>query len=243
MYPLSADNVLMAPRLAAVVVAALLLAVPAAASPIDSNWDTVAGVSFHPFTTDEVNADCVAWSDPSGITTRNCDPVNIVFPNQTLAQVQYRLRVVGWTVVVDGAVQRLHFGAAMNWAPTDLQMEQAQTATDRYHTRLWQVGPDVVGNVHHDAGSPHYLDLPWDTSESYLAGLLCSSWCQHVPLPHQQAIQNGPTWRGLANDGVATVIPLNPPPPPAAPAPAPTPTAAPAPKRPHHKKHKKQASN
>jgi hypothetical protein len=60
-----------------------------------------------------------------------------------------------------------------------------------------------------------------------------------VQLPHQQAIQNGPTWRGLANDGVATVIPLNPPPP-AAPAPAPTPKPAHHTK---HKKHKKQASS
>jgi hypothetical protein len=51
-------------------------------------------------------------------------------------------------------------------------------------------------------------------SEAFLAAPLCSSWCEHVPLPHQQAIQGGPLWRGLANDGVATVIPLAPPPPP-----------------------------
>lgn len=202
---------------AAALVAALVFAAAGAASPIDAGWDTVAGVSFHPFTTDEANQSCVAWSDPSGITTRNCDPVNVVFPGQTLAQVQYRLQLVGWSVV-DAAVQRLHFGDAMNWPAPGLQMAQAQNATDRYHVRLWQVGPDVVGNVHHDAGSPHVVDQAWDTSEAYLAGELCSTWCEHARLPHQQAIQGGPTWRGLANDGVATVIPVGPPPP--APAPA-----------------------
>ncbi|MES1248333.1 MAG: hypothetical protein ABUS54_11755 [Actinomycetota bacterium] len=227
----------MAPRLAAVVVAALVLAAPAAASPIDSSWDTVAGVSFHPFTTEENNLDCVPWVDPSGVTTRNCDPVNVVFPDQTIAQVQYRLQVAGW-VAVEGAGQRLHFGDAMNWPNNDLQMAENQTDTDRYHVRLWQVGPDVIGAVHHDAGSPHHLDLPWETSEAHLAGELCSTWCQHVALPHQQAIQNGATWRGFANDGVATVIPLNPPPPPPA-----TTTPAPTPAPVHHRKHKKKRSS
>jgi hypothetical protein len=217
----------------AALAAALAFAAGAGATPIDASWDTVAGVSFHPFTTDENNPDCVPWSDPSGITTRNCDPVNIVFPDQTLAQVQYRLQLAGW-VVVDGAVQRLHFGDAMNWPPPDLQMAMVQNATDRYHTRLWQVGPDVIGNVHHDAGNPHFLDLPWEASEAYLAAQLCSSWCRRVPLPHQQAIQGGPTWRGLANDGIATVIPAAPPPVTTTAPPAPAPIPA------KHHKHKKR---
>jgi hypothetical protein len=199
----------------AALLAALVLAV---SGGIDSSWDTVAGVSFHPFTTNDENVACVPWSDPSGITTRNCDPVNVVFPDQTLDVVAARLRAAGWTDG-SGSDQRLHFGSAMNWPRQDLQLVWVQDATDRFHVRLWQVGPAVVGAVHHDLGATtHVQDLPWDTSEAFLAQPLCSTWCEHVAMPHQLEIQGGPTWRGLPNDAVATVIPLQPPPPPAVPA-------------------------
>jgi hypothetical protein len=203
-------------RIALILILAAAVAASAAAARADvaEDWDTFAGVSFYPFTVNDENPACIPWVDPSGLTTRNCDPVNVLFPNQTIDVVQQRLAAAGWTVGL-GSHQRLHYLDATTWPYDQLQMVYVQDDANRYHVRLWQVGSLVIGAVHHDFGlSTHVVDVPWDVSEAFLATALCSSWCQHVTLPHQQAIQGGPLWRGLANDGVATVVPLTPPPPP-----------------------------
>lgn len=162
---------------------------------------------FHPFTTSDDNLACPQWRDPSsGMTTRNCDPVNLVFPGQSLAGVRARLATVGWT---DGAgsVQRLRIGTL--WVPVPLQLAFSEDAAHRFHVRLWQVGDTVVGNVHHEYGSEqHTLDLPWEASEQFVANQLCSTWCELLPVPDQLELQQGFGWRGLANDGRATVIPI-----------------------------------
>ena len=85
--------------------------------------------------------------------------------------------------------------------------------TQRYHVRLWQVAPNLtVGNVHHEHGTPHQIDMAWDQAEAFLATPLCSTWCRQLALPAQAALQNGTsTWRGWPNDAIATVIPASPP--------------------------------
>jgi hypothetical protein len=208
---------------AAVAVAVLALAGSAAAAT-----DTYDGVPFYPFTMAPDNADCVAWADDVAGPTRNCDPINVLFPHQSLDVVAGRLRLAQW-MDTGGGTQWLYFSGGPNVA------EQAQFAipdptdpTARYHVRLWQAGPDlVVGSVHHERGTPHKIDLPWDSAEAFLTGGLCGSWCTHVVLPTQSSMQQGSgLWRGWANDAAASVIPLPPPPP----------VVKPAKKKKHHPK-------
>src|SRR4029077_7876437 len=86
---------------------ALVLSGSAAALTTDS-YD---GVAFYPFTVDPGNADCVPWTEPGVGATRNCDPINIIFPDQSLATVVARLHAAGWTDA-GGTVQWLHFAGS-----------------------------------------------------------------------------------------------------------------------------------
>jgi hypothetical protein len=206
--------------LAAALLSSLVLAAPA--------WD---GVAFHPYSVDPGNTDCVAWNDPAIGTTRDCDPINLVFPGQSVADVVGRLHAAGW-VDTGGTTQWLYVPPAL--VPVQAQLEQHDgpepanaDPTERYHIRLWEAAPGLtVGNVHHEHGSPHRIDLAWDDAESFAAAGVCATWCEHVHLTATDAIQ-GPDggWRGFANDGDATVVPLAPPPTttasPATPAPPP----------------------
>ncbi len=70
--------------------------------------DTYESVSFHPFTMDADNNTCVDWPAES---TKNCDPVNLVFPEATWQQVLAALEAEGWTSG-GGSTQRLHFNDA-----------------------------------------------------------------------------------------------------------------------------------
>jgi hypothetical protein len=177
--------------------------------------DSYLGVAFYPFTVDPGNADCVAWTEPGVGATRNCDPINVIFPGQSLASVVARLHAAGW-VDTSGTVQWLHLASA-TFVPVDWQLASADgpDPTQRYHVRLWQAAPNlVIGNVHHEHGSPHQIDLAWDAAEAFLARPLCALWCELTPLPEQSAIEgDSGIWRGFANDAVATVIPALPPPP------------------------------
>ncbi len=76
--------------------------------------DTYQGVSFHPFTMDPDNNTCVDWPAES---TKNCDPVNLVFPEATWQQVSAALVAKGWTSG-SGSTQWLHFNDA-NLVPQD----------------------------------------------------------------------------------------------------------------------------
>jgi hypothetical protein len=197
---------------AAIVIVVLVLAGAAAAAT-----DSYDGIPFYPFTMAPDNADCVAWTDDTAGPTRNCDPVNVLFPHQSIDVVAGRLRVANWTDS-GGGTQWLYFAGGANVAvQAQLAVPDPSDPSMRYHVRLWQAGPDlVVGSVHHEHGTPHKIDLAWDAAEAFLAGGLCGSWCSHVPLPMQSSMQQGSgQWRDWANDATATVIPLPPPPPPA----------------------------
>jgi hypothetical protein len=216
-------------RRAALVLAVLFCcAAPAAAAP--PTWD---GPAFHPYTLDPANLDCIGWSDTVIGTTRDCDPVNLVFPGQPLGAVLARLHAAGW-VDVTGATQWLYAGSALTAVQAQVAQADGPDPTQRYHMRLWELAPGLtVANVHHEHGSPHRIDMSWDEAESFAAVGVCAAWCQHVHLSAADPIQ-GPSglWRGFANDGDATVVPVSPPPPPPA-------RQAPPPAKPAAKKHRK----
>lgn len=196
--------------LAAAACAALTLVGTSAAAT-----DTYAGVTFSPFTIGPGNADCVDANDPVLGWMKNCDPVDVLFPGQTLDAVVQRLEAAGW-VVAGGGVQYLQLTDPTAPVPVQVQMavpDEGPDTTMRYHVRLWQAGPTLtVGAVHHEHGEPHKIDLAWDEAEAFLAAPLCGTWCQHFELPIQMSLQSTPgMWRGWPNDGLATVIPLTPP--------------------------------
>jgi hypothetical protein len=201
-----------------VLAAALLSAVVLAAPPA---WT---GVPFHPYSVDPGNDDCVAWNDTAIGMTRDCDPINLVFPGESAADVVARLHAAGW-VDTGGTTQWLYVPPALVQVQAQLEQHDGADPTQRYHIRLWEAAPGLtVGNVHHEHGSPHHIDMPWDDAESFTAAGVCADWCQHVHLTASDAIQGGDgAWRGFENDGNATVVP--PAPPPAA---AAQPAAAPA---------------
>jgi len=180
-------------------IAALALGVPQA----------YAGPPFSPFTIAPGNMDCIQVHDPTVGWTGDCDPVNVLFPRQTLASVVARLRALGWSVT-SGSTEWMYFGSA-RLVPVQAQLGMADGAdpTMRYHVRLWQAAPDlVVGAVHHEHGTPHRIDLDWDAAERFLAAPMCATRCRHMELPGQASLENGSgRWRGWANDAIATVIP------------------------------------
>ena len=183
--------------------ATLLLAGPAGAYRA-----SFAGTSFATFTIAPGNMDCVKVDDDVIGWTGDCDPINVLFPGQTLPSVVARLHAAGW-IDTEGSTQWLYFGDA-TLVPVEAQLAVPDSIdpTARYHVRLWQVGGHlVVGAVHHESGTPHHIDMDWDAAAAFLAQPLCSTWCGSVSLPVQLRLQNGsPEWRGFANDGVATVI-------------------------------------
>ncbi len=194
---------------AAAACAALTLVGNAAAAT-----ETYDGVAFSPFTIGPGNADCVDANDPVLGWMKNCDPVNVLFPDQSLDMVVTRLQAAGW-VVVGGGVQYLQLTDPATPVPVQIQLglPDGTDPTMRYHVRLWQAGARLtVGAVHHEHGEPHRIDLAWDAAESFLAAPLCGAWCGRVELPVQSSLQSTPgMWRGWPNDTLATVIPLAPP--------------------------------
>lgn len=188
------------------------------------------------FTVDPGNADCVPATELGTGATRLCDPINLIFPNQSLATVVARLQAAGWSNG-SGSTQWLRF-STNTLVPVEWQLgrQDGPDPTQRYHVRLWQVAPNLtVGNVHHEHGTPHQIDMAWDQAEAFLAAQLCSWWCQQLPLAAQSALQgDSMLWRGWPNDAVATVIPAQPPATPPV-----QPQVQPKPK--HKKRHRKPA--
>jgi hypothetical protein len=171
-------------------------------------------ITFHPYTIPP-NSGCVQWPEDG---TFNCDPVNVVFPNRSPAQVRDLLRGKGWTTFDLGSNQSLHF-AAPTLFTQDVQVFRADGRNSsgqsvRYHVRLWAVRgvttTVTVGAVHHEArvGFSDVIDRSWDASEAFVAGQLCSTNCSVTSvLPKQSQMQGGDgVWRGWANDARATVI-------------------------------------
>ena len=140
--------------LAAAVVAAL-----APAGAAGAVRDSYGPVSFVPFTMAPGNMDCVRVHDDVVGWTGDCDPVNVLFPAQTLGMVLSRLHAAGW-VDVGGSTQWLYFGdATLVPVQAQLGVPDGTDPTMRYHVRLWQAGPGlVVGAVHHEHGDPHRID-------------------------------------------------------------------------------------
>ncbi len=178
--------------------------------------DTYKSVSFHPFTTDPDNNTCVDWPEES---TKNCDPVNLVFPESIWQQVRAALEAEGWTTLESGSTQHLHFDSATT-LPQDEQLFLREDLFNRYHMRLWQVPgsglPVTQGAVHHEGRLiTHTIDMAREDAEAFVAGQLCGSGfpCASTgPLVEQLVIQSldpdgdSNTWRGWANDGSATVF-------------------------------------
>ena len=71
-----------------------------------------------------------------------------------------RLHGAGWTDTT-GAPQWLHFGdPGLVEVQAQLQFADGPDPTQRYHVRLWQAAPELtLGNVHHEHGSPHQIDV------------------------------------------------------------------------------------
>lgn len=190
---------------AASVATALVLAGAAAAGR-----GSYGGVAFAAFTIAPGNMNCLQVDDDVVGWTGDCDPINVLFPDQTLQSVIARLHAAGWGDT-SGSTQWLYFGDS-TLVPVAAQLAFAGVSdpTMRYHVRLWQAGPAlVVGAVHHEHGTPHQIDMAWDAAESFLARPLCSSWCRRTTFSSQWSVQGGsPRWRGWNNDGTATVIPV-----------------------------------
>lgn len=174
--------------------------------------DTYESIVFHPFTMDWDNADCIPMDeDGDGIDdVRNCDPVNLVFPDLTVSQVIAALELQGWETTIFGGVQSLHF-------ETNELLDQSEqlikiVGTTRYHVRLWQV-PDqaaTVGAVHGETIIIHDLNTHWEDAEAFLAGDLCTSnfFCENSDLLVVQWDVQGldAEWRGWTSNGRLTVI-------------------------------------
>ena len=213
--------------LLAVLIGVLFVAALATRALTDTEPDPVAGaVAFHPFTIDAPAGGCPLWADLDGTATRNCDPVNLIFPGTTWQEVQEALFAVGWLPYGIATSQTLHFGAAAAY-PQDAHVFWPEGAGLQYHVRLWQMrgvpSPVTVGAVHHErtVNFRHVIDLAWDEAEAFLAGQLCQGRvsCSATAVLAEQAViqaedfdgDNDPaTWRGRANDARATVIRLRP---------------------------------
>ena len=194
---------------------ALILSVVAAAiaaAPAHATAPPWGGGAFHPYTVDPWNQDCIPANDPTVGATRDCDPINLVFPDQSLAIVADRLRAAGWTDTT-GSIQWLAAGSRLLAVQAQLAQADGPDPSRRFHIRLWELAPGlVVGNVHHEAGSPHRIDMAWDAAEDHAAAPLCAAWCGHVHFVAADAVQGpGGLWRGFANDDDATVAPTSPP--------------------------------
>ena len=186
----------------------------AAAGPAGAVSDTFGDATFHPFTMPG-NTGCVAWTDPVEGTTYNCDPVNLVFPNQSWRSVRDRFRGRGWTTWGFGSNQYLHFSTPAR-VVQNVQLFRSDGSARQYHVRLWQTGTTTLGGVHHESGIfQHTIDKAWDDSEAFVRSQLCGTSCSSTFLTQQWAMQDGVDgqadndllWRGWANDANAAVIP------------------------------------
>jgi hypothetical protein len=197
------------------------LLVLAAAAPAWAVSDTTqvpgpgTSITFHPFTMPLDNG-CVRWAADG---TYNCDPVDLVFPGRSPAQVRDLLIAKGWTTWGLGSTQRLHFATATLY-PQDLQLfrgdgRNAAGQTLRYHIRLWAVRGAArtvtIGAVHHEASTGFLadtIDRSWESAEGFVAAQLCGSGCGSSPvLGTQSLMQGAPKWRGWDNNAIATVVP------------------------------------
>jgi len=212
-----------APLLIAAAIA-LIAAAPARAVSDTTTAGSSGFITFHPFTI-PADTGCVFLAADGSY---NCDPVNVVFPGRSPAQVRDLLRSRGWTTFDLGSTQRLHFTTSTLYSQ-DVQVFRADGRnstgqTLRYHVRLWRVpgtaATVTVGAVHHEARVGFFsdrIDKSWEESEEFLRGQLCApAACPENPTLTTQSGMQGPNpttaepgvwWRGWYNDARPTVIP------------------------------------
>ena len=170
-----------APLLIAAAIA-LIAAAPARAVSDTTTAGSSGFITFHPFTI-PADTGCVFLAADGSY---NCDPVNVVFPGRSPAQVRDLLRSRGWTTFDLGSTQRLHFTTSTLYSQ-DVQVFRADGRnstgqTLRYHVRLWRVpgtaATVTVGAVHHEARVGFFsdrIDKSWEESEEFLRTQLCAA--------------------------------------------------------------------
>jgi hypothetical protein len=132
-------------------------------------------VALHPFTLDgcrEIGAD--------ESTRGSCDPLNLVYPDSSAADVQGALMTAGWTASGFGSPQSVLLTETGLLIGQTLQLFKEDRGTlegpgSRFHLRLWQVpGGPTVGAVHHETGLfVHFIDEDWETAEAEVRQDLC----------------------------------------------------------------------
>ena len=184
---------------------------------IFASADQFGGIAFHPFTTDPNNRTCVDWPSEN---TGNCDPIDLIFPDQSIPEVRDRLLSHGWSTSGFGSTQWIHFDDSESFIAQGDQLFFSYSADGksyRYHLRLWDYSGTVFGAVHHEVGSWfHTIDMSWDEAEAFVTGQLCDATinCSKTdPLSQQLIIQDldddgdPDKWRDWGNDGRAALIP------------------------------------
>ncbi|UCG22797.1 MAG: PKD domain-containing protein [Chloroflexota bacterium] len=203
------------------VMACSLILVAVMTGSAAAETDTYLGVAFHPFTLDGGNGTCIDYDDVDVGQTKNCDPVNLVFPGRTWAEVRDVLLADGWSTCCEGSHQWLHYddGAGL-YIENEQLVKPGTIFGPRYHIRLWQAPATLLtfAAVHHE-DFIHNIDMHWEDAEAYVANALCGPDCEQTgPLTTQISIQGDDnTWRpegidNLLNNGSATVIPAPGPP-------------------------------
>jgi PKD repeat protein len=186
----------------------LMLAMTGSAA---AETDDYLGVAFHPFTLDGDNNTCVPWTDSDVGQTRNCDPVNLVFPGRTWMEVRDLLLDESWSLSGGGSSQWLHYDGQALYIENEQLYKPGTIFGPRYHIRLWQAPGNTLvtfAAVHHEDFF-HNIDMAWEQAESNVANALCAPACEQSGLLTQQDAIQGEDgeWRGWANNGSATVIP------------------------------------
>lgn len=151
---------------------------------------------------------------------REFDPINLVFPGQTLDDVAGAFERSGWVEPRSGAVHSLRLDK-------DRLVEQsAQYAfydedDRRYHIRLWALlDPAVLAAAHHErefvaeGRVRHHVDAGFETAEAFIVGHLVGRGefvrARRAFLDEQARRQradgNRTGWRGWENHPRASVL-------------------------------------
>ena len=139
-----------------------------------ADTDLYLGVAFHPFTLDEDNTTCVDYVDSDIGPTRNCDPVNLVFPGRNWMQVRDLLLNDSWSLSGGGSSQWLHYDDAQLYVEDEQLFKPGTLFGPRYHIRLWQAPGDTLvtfGAVHHE-DFIHNIDMSWEEADDWRRRIL-----------------------------------------------------------------------
>jgi hypothetical protein len=142
--------------------------------------DLYLGIAFHPFTLDGGNGTCVSWTDSHIGQTRNCDPVNLIFPDRTWEEVRDLLLSDGWSTSGFGSGQWLHYDGVSTSRENE-QLFKSDGSSTRYHIRLWEAPGLTLAAVHHESGVLiHTIDMAWEQAEAGVGDRLCAPNCEQT---------------------------------------------------------------